>query len=224
MQERLSDILEASVREFIRTGEPISSGRLYERFNFGIRPARIRSELQELTDQGFLEQPYHSAGRVPSDRGYQFFVEKVLTDEPRRASLERTLGNLFHKAEWENLLESLSDEFGILSVINDYDRGQVYKEGLDALVDNLELESPSEIRQIIRDFEQLEERLAAVRSMMTKNGAVSVFIGRKSPITKSPQLSVIAEEYGDEGKNVLLLAIGPKRMDYQKVISIFRNF
>ena len=49
IERRLAQILEGAVREFIHTGELVSSERLYERYDFGIRPARIRSELQELT-------------------------------------------------------------------------------------------------------------------------------------------------------------------------------
>mgnify|MGYP001608357463 CR=1 FL=1 len=97
MDERLAEILQKTVQEFIRTGEPISSSCLYERYDFGIRPARIRSKLQELTDLGFLEQPYHSAGRVPSDKGYEFLVEGILADDSRTLSGAETFQKFFKK-------------------------------------------------------------------------------------------------------------------------------
>lgn len=78
LTERAERILESTIQGFIDTGEPISSGWLYHRYNFGIRPAMIRLELERLAEEGFLEQPYHSAGRVPSDRGYEFFAERVM--------------------------------------------------------------------------------------------------------------------------------------------------
>ena len=67
MTDRTAQILEAAIQEFINTGEPVSSGLLYDRYDFGIKPAMIRLELDELEDGGYLEQPHHSAGRVPTD-------------------------------------------------------------------------------------------------------------------------------------------------------------
>src|SRR3989338_10924172 len=89
MFDRTADILEAVIEEFINGGEPVSSSHLYKRHNFGIKPAMIRLELEKLADEGFLEQPHHSAGRVPTDRGYEFFAERAL-----EAALIRHAGNV----------------------------------------------------------------------------------------------------------------------------------
>src|SRR5690242_2022694 len=88
LTDRSFEILEAAIREFITTGDPVSSSLLYKRHNFGIRPAMIRAELSELAERGYLEQPYHSAGRVPSNRGYEFFAERVIAAERAAARVE----------------------------------------------------------------------------------------------------------------------------------------
>ena len=72
--ERTKSILEAVIKEFAKTGSPVSSSRLYENYDFGIRPARIRSELNSLVKLGYLDRPHTSAGRVPTNKGYVFFV------------------------------------------------------------------------------------------------------------------------------------------------------
>ncbi|MEK7193622.1 MAG: hypothetical protein AAB652_02430 [Patescibacteria group bacterium] len=223
LQDRTAKILETSIREFIKTGEPVSSGELFDQYDFGIRPARIRSELQLLTEMGFLEQPYHSAGRVPSDTGYQFFVERILEKNEEHNSLDRTFEHFLKRSQWEDLIESMSDHLGILGVIDDFQGGHVYKDGLDGLLEQLDWQDPGEIKEVVRDFENLDERLEEARGIFQEVSNVRVFIGKRSPVTESSQLSVIASEYRDGDKNILLLAIGPKRMNYQKVISVFQH-
>ncbi len=220
--ERTGQILEAAVREFIRTGEPISSGVLWSAHDFGIRPASIRHELHKLTEHGYLDQPYHSAGRVPSDKGYAFFVERVLHGSYRVPEFAKQCESFFRGAQWENLLQELSDELGVLGVVEDERQGEVYKEGLDDLVERLSWDSPAEIKEVIRDFEEIDERFGALTALLGEN-MINVFVGKRSPITKSKHLSVVAAEYGEGGGRVVLAAIGPKRMDYQKSIGVFKG-
>jgi len=222
LENRLADILESTVREFIRHGEPVSSERLYDRYDFGIRPARIRSELQELTEEGYLEQPHHSAGRIPTDSGYEFFVNRVLEREVNKADEKgiAPFSKLFQRSEWTDFLAELSNKLGVLSVLDAHNEGKVYKNGLDKLVENISSADLTEILEVIRDFEQLEERIERVHSFV-RSAPLRVFIGRKSPLTKSEHLSVVGREYGRRQERVTVLVIGPKRMDYEKVVKIF---
>ena len=77
LKERTLDILEASVRDFIETGNPVTSERLYRKYDFGIKPAMIRWELHDLAKQNYLCQNHPSGGRIPSDKAYKFFVEEI---------------------------------------------------------------------------------------------------------------------------------------------------
>ncbi|RJQ28445.1 hypothetical protein C4571_03680 [Candidatus Parcubacteria bacterium] len=226
MQERTAQILEAAVREFIAGGEPISSGLLYRHHDFGIRPAMIRHELEELVRKGFLEQPHHSAGRIPTDRGYEFFAEKMLQSEEFHSSAEgrdKHLASLFEQRAWDDLLEEISSQLGILGVVSSPKEEVVRKDGLENLIENLDWETPGEVKSVIRDFVELEDRLKMFGGKL-HGGAIQVFIGRKSPITKSKNLVLVAGEYDIGDEEVLVLAIGPKRMDYQKTFNVFRCF
>lgn len=240
MTSRSSQILEAVIQEFIETGEPVSSGLLYKEYDFGIKPAMIRLELDELEADGFLQQPYHSAGRIPTDRGYEFFAEKVLGVDDgaaahggRGISLERSrnddLKELLLKNELANLMGELSVELGLLSVAADLARDMVYKNGLEELMNKFDWESREELRSVIRDFEEMDERLPGAAEKMGDpsggSGQVNpqVFIGKKSPVTRSENLSVIGGNYKVGDTIISIFAIGPKRMDYKKTIRIFRN-
>jgi transcriptional regulator of heat shock response len=228
MTSRSTQILEAAIESFIQTGEPVSSGRLYDEYDFGIKPAMIRLELDALEDAGYLGQPHHSAGRVPTDAGYEFFARRVLEGEGQGErvgvgdSLSPTADRAFRGATaLPDFLEQLSAQLGILSIAADLARDMVYKAGLEALVSNLDWQDRDEIRSVIRDFEEVDERLAGASKKL--NGSPQVFIGKKSPVTRSETLSVVGEFCTMGGAQISIFAIGPKRMDYRKVIRIFRS-
>ena len=217
MSPRTADILEASVRSFIELGEPISSGWLYDHFDFGIKPAMIRLELNDLTDHGFLEQPHYSAGRIPRNRAYEFFAERILGRQSQPHAIDRELRATFCGHEWRGFTERFSRELKLLGVTLSDD--EVLKDGLDRLVGHLDWETRREIMGVIQDFEDIDDRLPETT---TFDDDVRVFIGHKSPVTRSEHLAVVAGEYMVNGTRVKVLAVGPKRMDYEKVITMFR--
>jgi heat-inducible transcriptional repressor len=78
LAERKKKILGAIIEAYIATGEPVGSKFLVDVTGMGLSSATIRNEMSELVDLGFLEQPHTSAGRVPSQQGYRFFVDKLM--------------------------------------------------------------------------------------------------------------------------------------------------
>ncbi len=219
MNERRAQILEAAIQSFISTGEPVSSGWLFDHFDFGIKPAMIRLELDDLEEGGYLAKPHHSAGRVPTDHGYEFFAEQLLLNATE--SRETALRGLFEEHAWMDLLSRLSAELGLLGVVADPANDAVYKVGLEALVDCLDWEDRNGLRSVIRDFEEMDERLPSAAEKVGEGP--KVFIGKKSPVTKSENLSVIGGNYKIGNASVSIFAIGPKRMDYRKTIRIFKS-
>lgn len=81
---RQEKILNSLIKEYIDRAEPISSDLLKEKSNLDISPATIRNDLQELTKQGYIEQPHTSAGRVPTEKGYRFFIEITFSGKAER--------------------------------------------------------------------------------------------------------------------------------------------
>lgn len=86
LSERQRQILEAVVREYAASRRPVGSRTLVERGLVAASPSTVRSELGRLEELGLLEHPHTSAGRVPTDRGYRYFVDEVLTDERARGT------------------------------------------------------------------------------------------------------------------------------------------
>jgi heat-inducible transcriptional repressor len=82
LSERTARILATLVREYIATGEPVGSLALTKRGNLGLSSATIRNVLARLEEDGYVQQPHTSAGRVPTDRAYRFYVDQLL-ESPR---------------------------------------------------------------------------------------------------------------------------------------------
>ena len=90
LDRRKTSILGTVVYEYIATGEPVGSATLTQKYNLGISPATVRAEMAALEGEGYLDQPHTSAGRVPSDLGYRYYVDKLMLPEALSAD-ERDL-------------------------------------------------------------------------------------------------------------------------------------
>jgi len=88
LSERKKKILRAVVESYVQTAEPVGSKAILELANLNVSSATIRNELADLTEQGYLEQPHTSAGRIPSPKGYRLYVNELM--EEQRLSLEET--------------------------------------------------------------------------------------------------------------------------------------
>jgi len=78
MDERKQKILKAIVQDYIATAEPVGSRTISRKFDLGVSPATIRNEMADLEEIGLIEQPHTSAGRIPSDLGYRYYVDYLI--------------------------------------------------------------------------------------------------------------------------------------------------
>lgn len=90
MDERKKKILRAIVQDYIATAEPIGSRTIARKFELGVSPATIRNEMADLEELGLIEQPHTSAGRVPSDAGYRYYVDWLM-DRPQLREDEKSI-------------------------------------------------------------------------------------------------------------------------------------
>ncbi|MCW6008049.1 heat-inducible transcriptional repressor HrcA [Micromonospora sp. CPCC 205371] len=95
LDERKLDVLRAIVEDYVATQEPVGSKALVERHNLGVSPATVRNDMAVLEEEGYIRQPHTSAGRVPTDRGYRLFVDRLSRIKPlspaERRAIERFL-------------------------------------------------------------------------------------------------------------------------------------
>jgi heat-inducible transcriptional repressor len=97
-EERRLAVLRAIVEDFVATEEPVGSKTLVERHGLNVSPATVRNDMAALEDEGYITQPHTSAGRVPTDKGYRLFVDRLTTVKPMSAAEKRAISTFLDGA------------------------------------------------------------------------------------------------------------------------------
>ena len=105
-QDRQLDVLRAIVQDYVRSREPVGSRNLVERYNLGVSPATIRNDMAALEEEGYIAQPHTSAGRIPTDKGYRAFVDRINVVKPLSTAERRAIAELLDSAvDLDDVLE-----------------------------------------------------------------------------------------------------------------------
>ena len=207
--ERQSQILDRIIQEYITWARPISSQLLEKKHDFGLSSATIRNEMQQLTKKGYLYQPHTSAGRLPTDKGYRYFVDKLMEKELATAWQKEI------RASFElirEMTEFLAEESSNLALGYLSEERILWKEGWGEVFREPEFSQAGYVSSFIKALDDLERNIASIDFPKE----VRVYIGRESPVGKSRDFSLITLGF-NQGIFGLL---GPKRMSYDKNISL----
>jgi heat-inducible transcriptional repressor len=112
LTERQETLLALILHEYVESAKPVGSKKLVEKYNLGVSSATVRNEMMVLTEAGLLQQPHTSAGRVPTEIGYRFFVRRLLGETDLPPAEKRLISHQFHQAtadidEWVQLAASV---------------------------------------------------------------------------------------------------------------------
>ncbi len=112
LTERRQKLLQFIVDEYVTTAQPVGSNALVEKYRLPVSAATIRNEMAQLEEEGYIAQPHTSAGRVPTDRGYRYYVEALMREERLPEELQQTIRHQFHQAareleEWARLAAAI---------------------------------------------------------------------------------------------------------------------
>lgn len=99
LTERRSALLNAIVEEYVETAMPVGSEHIVRKRHLPVSPATVRLEMARLEEEGFITQPHTSAGRVPSDKGYRYYVEALMAEEAIPLAEREMIRHQFHQAE-----------------------------------------------------------------------------------------------------------------------------
>jgi heat-inducible transcriptional repressor len=108
LTDRRRHLLQFIVDDYVASAQPVGSGAIVQKYNLPVSSATVRSEMARLEDDGFIAQPHTSAGRVPTDLGYRYYVETLMREELLPEALQQTIRHQFHQAahdleEWARL-------------------------------------------------------------------------------------------------------------------------
>jgi heat-inducible transcriptional repressor len=112
LTERRQKLLKLIVDEYVMSAQPVGSSTIVEKYALPVSSATIRSEMARLEEEGYITQPHTSAGRVPTDLGYRYYVEALMRDETVPEELQYTIRHQFHQAareleEWARLAAAI---------------------------------------------------------------------------------------------------------------------
>lgn len=223
MTERQQQILSSIIEQYAEVASPVGSSLLAK--VFGVSSATIRAEMAELERLGFITQPHTSAGRIPTDKGYRFYVnnlseekqnvpavraERALTARVSSGGMpERTIRNAV------DTLVELTHNLGLATIGN-----QLYMSGLSNLFGQPEFMQRGQVQQVAQLLDNLEPWLREA----APNEPLSVYIGRENPIGRTAGCSLIISKfispYSDQS---YIGVLGPTRQSYRDVMTLVRH-
>lgn len=220
MEKRHKKLLAAVIEEYTNTAIPVGSKILADKYDFQVSPATLRNDMAELEKDGYLYQPHTSAGRIPTDKGYRFFVEEIMGEQKLSALEQKKLQAEVLKLKAKNqrlsrttakLLSSLSGSLAISGLKEDF-----YDFGISELLDNPEFQRIDEFCRIAEALDYIEEDIDNILSKV-KDGETKIFIGKENPIKEISNCSMVVSPYKTKsGERGVLAILGPKRMKYAK--------
>ncbi len=220
--KRQGEILNKIVQEYIELAQPISSQLLERKYDFGICPATIRIEMQKLTKMGFLFQPHTSAGRIPTDKGYRFFVDGLFEEKMPEIEIED-----WFKSEISDtikFIQKLTENLALSSsslALSYLVKGKIFwKEGWEEILKKPECRKENFVFNFAEFLESFEKNIENLKL----NSEIKIYIGRESPFKKAKDFSIIVSKCNlpEDGEGIIAL-LGPKRMTYDKNISLIRE-
>lgn len=221
MNDRQKQVLAKVVELYTKSASPVGSEALLDAFPFSVSSATLRNDMAELEDEGFLYQPHVSAGRIPTDAGYRFYVEEIMNDEQLSREEERRLRKevLVMKAREARMAKSmaklLSALSGNLAVSGSLDRDGYYDFGMRELLEKPEFRELDEVCRVVEVLDSLDEKFDRVLASLP-NDDTRIFIGEENPIQEISNCSMVVAPYRSREGRGILAVIGPKRMNYAK--------
>lgn len=227
--ERQKKILCQIIEEYAETASPVGSITLAKLF--GVSPATIRAEMARLESLGLILQPHTSAGRVPTDAGYRFYVNNLdglnagEKDEVEQKSIERGAHALAVRANSQSRADStirgvvdalveLTGNLGLATIGE-----QLYLAGISRLFTQPEFVDTRRVQSVAKLLDNLEPWLREA----APGEALNIFIGQENPIGKNSEVSLIISKFRSPFSDRSYIGVlGPTRQNYSKVMSLVK--
>lgn len=219
---RRKSILSSAINRYIKNALPVASDDISEEFD--LSSATIRNIFSELEESGLLMHPYTSGGRIPTDKGYRYYVDfliqqmELMDEEKQRIVTDCKRKMLRLDDALENTSEVISEithYAGIVSFLECQDR--IFYKGISRILDQPEFRDAHKIRLLIKLMEDKGRLLDIVNRDFT--GKVKVYIGSELGWPEMENYSLIVSTYKLKNQPSGRLAVlGPMRMEYNHII------
>lgn len=221
LDQRKNQILSAIVEHFVETAEPVGSKTVILTYHFKVSPATVRNDMMTLEQEGLIMQPHTSAGRVPTDKGYRFYVDELADYDLARALAHKTLFKLRHHARADfakqrvhQAVELLSQATPNMAFATIPENTRTFFMGFSKMLRQPEfLESPLKASQVMEVIEDQAHFLKNLQ-MLNVDGEPHIFIGEENMLRGIDSCSLIVTKYCYDGYKGAIGILGPKRMPY----------
>jgi heat-inducible transcriptional repressor len=226
LTERQAKLLCAIVEQYAEVAAPVGSLLLAK--TFGVSSATIRSEMYKLEEMGYIEQPYTSAGRIPTDKGYRFFVNQVTENEqivlPEKTvdrnarAIDTRIRSAGHSSKAiRSAVDSLVEITHNLAIATIGD--QLYMSGISNLFSQPEFTSGSAVQEVATLLDNIEPWLYEA----APNQPLSVYIGSETPIGKASGCSLVVSKFRSPYSDRSYIGVvGPTRQNYTQTMNLVR--
>jgi heat-inducible transcriptional repressor len=221
---RQTQLLSAILKEYVATAEPISSGFLAKETSLAISPATVRNELVALEDGGYLVQPHTSAGRIPTEKAWRWYVqnltqEQQVTKDTRQHVTEVIQGYRHVHAELlRQVAKTLADLAGETVVLAPTP-SETYYTGLSNLFAQPEFEQADMVQSMSRVLDRFDDIMGSMFDQIEND--VQVFVGRDNPF--SADCGVVVVKYNlPHRPHGMIGILGPLRQDYGEHVAMLR--
>lgn len=229
LKERQKSILNAIIQEYIRTARPVASRDLTPKYKLGVGPATVRNEMLELDGLGYLEQPHTSAGRVPTDSGYRFFVDNLIADSrltEKEKSLVAELFEIMDEGEFvreaSRTMARVSNAFTALGLLEE---NVFYDAGFSEVTAQPEFKETESIKMFSRLVDNLENEVRTFFENFDSEADDHIFIGGENPFENASSCAVFISRFEHpQGFDGFITMIGPKRTNYSHHRALLKEF
>ena len=227
---RQTDILNVIIKEYSETGLPAGSGVIEKKYKLGVCPATIRNEMVELAKKGYLKKEYFSSGRVPSAKGFRFYIKNLMKEKELSTTDEVSYKNSIwdERNEAHRLLsqaaKTLSHKTGMLSLVAT-NNGDLYYSGMANILSKPEFFDLEVCRNIFELLDEVNYWGRVFDRFATIEEEILYLLGEedfRDPIFESCA-SIFGEFNGEKTKGIIGV-VGPKRMYYDLIVPQIRYF
>jgi transcriptional regulator of heat shock response len=223
LSERQEILLKMTVRRYVKSAEPVSSEFLSENSGLGVSSATIRNELSDLEEMGYVVQPHTSAGRIPTETGYRYYVGHFMTKSKLEDSKFETLKSAVASADSDaeklrRAAKALAEASAETALIG-FTARDVYYTGLTNLFTKPEFRELALVTTMSKVLDHLDEVMGRVFPFVPRSlgegGTVShikILVGSENPFGPECGVLMTSVPFGD-GWGLMAL-LGPMRMDY----------
>ncbi len=230
LTQRQIDILKEIIHEYTETGGAVGSDILEKKYKLGVSPATIRNEMVELAKKGYLKKTHFSSGRIPSAKGFRFYIKHLMKQKEMSTTDEVSYKN----GVWDERKEShrllsqaakvLSQKTGLLSLVTT-NLGDIYYSGMANLLNEPEFLDINLSRTLFGRLDEISFWEKILEDMFLLEDEIYYMLGEED--FHDPVFDCCASVFGEfQGTKIkgIIGVIGPKRMSYDNIIPQIRYF